>query len=240
MTAKDLKLRLLRLLGYDDPGTATVAAQDDVTQAVNQAYQLLWNDVPVSSRTHYTRRIDQVALTAGEKSYLLASDVQNVLPPVRLVQGDRALMPAEHKSEVLSYGLLQGSTLPDTTNTRPEVYFLERIAQSQDDGTRSRLLVAPTPSTAETMEVEVETQAPSFTTADFCSGTPPALQIPHAYAESLLFPVAAGLLAGRSTHFYRNDLMPTIQADYQRALQSVGLSDPLPTAAENAQKPGDS
>ena len=239
MTANDLKQRMLRILGYTTTGTAPDAAVDDVTQAVNQAYQILWFNVPINQRTHYTRRIDQISLTAGTNSYQLAEDVQSVLPPVRLTQDDRTVLPASHKSEVINYGFVTGRTVSDTSNNRPETYYTERVAQNQDDGTRIRLLLAPTPATAETLDVEVEISAPEFSAADFCSETPPSLRIPHDYAESLLFPVAAYLLAGRSTYFNQQEKLQTLQADYQRALASVGASDPLPTATKLSQTTGD-
>lgn len=244
MTAADLKHRLLRVIWQNSPGGAPAQAQDDVTHAVNQAYQFLWTMPPKEFRTHYTRRIDTVALVIGTSSYELGDDVQSVLPGVRLVSDHRLVRAATSKSEVQNYGFLRGSTTGSVDNARPEIYYCETLAENNDDATTVTLMLAPTPAAVENMAVEVEALAPVFTTEDFCDETPPKLRMPHNYAETLLYPIAAWFLASQSTYFAGGQpqsagRMAAIQAGYEQALQAVGMTVPDSTSVKEAHHTGD-
>lgn len=230
MTAAELKHRLLRVVSVEIPGNAPSYVEDAVTNAVNHAYQVLWTDVPRERRAAYTRRIDEVSLVAGTDTYQLGSDVQAVLNPVRLKTDQRTVRAAETKYEVTNYGFISGSLTADSSNTRPEIYFTESIYQNADDAQRIRVIVAPTPATDETLEIEVEVQAPEFSTADFCAGSPPALRIPNDYVESILLPIAAYHLATQSNWFSNPDKLPAIEQEYGRALVRAGINPP-PTIA---------
>tara|TARA_R110000772_G_scaffold143235_1_gene252758 strand:- start:27819 stop:28541 length:723 start_codon:yes stop_codon:yes gene_type:complete len=230
MTATELKDRLLRIISYDRPASAPTSAKDDVTLAVNHAFQVLWTDVPREYRTHYTKRVDTVPLVAGTNSYELASDVQGVMPPISFLTDRSPLHAATYLSEVVQYGFIRGTTSTSTNNARPSIYYLERLGQVASDGTRINLLVAPTPVVAESLLVNVEITAPRFVVADFCSDSPPPLQMPHEYAESLLLPIASYLLAARSQRTSLTANIEALQADYSAALRRAGATDPTATA----------
>ena len=239
MTLNQLSKRLLRVINHTTTGSAPENAWDDVVQAINWAYQFLWTRIPVEKRTHYTRRFDEVELIAGTNTYTLSSDVQGVLNPAYLASGNQQVSAATHKSTVLNFGLAIGNKATDVTNGRPEVYYVNSSGQSQDDGTKIELIVAPTPAAAETLKIEVEVEAPEVVRADLCSETPPALRIPNDYAESLLYPVAAHHIATHSTHFNRPERLAGIDQDYQAALALAGVTDPSQTAVKNSHHPGD-
>lgn len=230
MTAKELKHRLLRLIRQDYPGTEPAYLGDDVTQAVNWAYQVLWSQVPEEKRSHYTRRIDTISLAAGSREYSLAADVQDVIGPLYRVTDESPLMPLRHKSDLFGYGArVKGEA--SLSNGPVEAFYVERLHQTEDNATRIKLWVAPTPTAAVNVRVEVEIQAPRFTREDFCSVSPPKLQMPHAYVESLLLPVA-GRYMMLSSHFNNPALGEQLEKEAQRALAAVGVTDPQVALAE--------
>ena len=232
MTAKDLKHRLLRIIRQDHPGTEPSYLGDDVTQAVNWAYQVLWSQVPEDRRSHYTRRLDTISLVAGTREYALAEDVQDVIGPVYRITDESPLMPLRHKTDVLTYAARVKETR--TLDNGPvEAFYIERLNQLADDATRIKLWVAPIPVAAVNLRAEVETQAPRFERDDFCSATPPKLQIPHAYVESLLLPVAARYMM-LSNRFNNAALGEQLEKEATRALAAVGVTDPQVALAEPA------
>lgn len=234
MTPADLKHRLLRLLRVESPGTAPSYIQDDVTIAVNAAYQTLWLDVPETRRSHYTRRIDTVALTAGTHEYVLDDDVANVLGPIYRVTDSEPLMPLASKHDFLNYGPI-AKGLAQAPNGPPEAYYLDRRSTTADAGTETRLFIAPTPAADVSIEMEVEIRCPRFATADFCADVPPKLQIPQEYVESTLLPVATWYAAG--SHWFTDRdgaLTQRLQSEATRALARMGVTDPQQFGAEKS------
>ena len=235
MTAANLKHRLLRLLHIENPGSSPDYIAQDVTEAVNAAYQVLWTTVPRNERSHYTRTISSITLVPGTWQYDLAT-TQGVFTPVYLDLGYKILAPANSKNEVLNYYRNQG--LSESVTGRPDIYYCERIAQNADSATKTTLLLAPTPAAAESLHVEVEKIAPRFTTAEFCADSPPSLQIPHDYAESILLPVALHF-AARSHWFNRPELLPVLKQDAEAALIRAGATDTNVLSAEKGETPSD-
>ena len=239
MTTAELKSRLLRVVGVDRAGQAPDYLVDAVVNAVNHAFQVLWLDVPRDRRVPYTRRLETLTFAAGDNAVQLASDVQSVLSPVRVLPLKTALMGAAHKSEVESYGLLRGNTTGETTNAVPQVYYVESIHQAASNSMRVSLIVAPTPAAEVEILIEVEVTAPSFVAADFCCTPAPAVPIPNDYAESLLLPIAAYHFATQSNWFKDADRLPVIQAEYDRAKARAGISDPTTQAPASTVRPSD-
>lgn len=225
MTPAQLKHRLLRLLHVEQPGSAPAYVQDDVTQAINTAYQILWTAVPQDRRSHYTRRADTVTLASGDTSALMAEDVAGILGPIRRQADKKQLLPLTHESEYLNWTHLAGSG-SGSADGKPRAYWIQRTFQAADDATQIRIFVAPTPTASTTLEIPVEMQAPRFETADFCADPQPTLRIPHAYIESLLLPVAL-YYASASAWFTKTDMLPRIESDAQRALAQIGVTDPI-------------
>lgn len=239
MTASELKHRLLRVVGVSIPASAPAYIVDDVVQAVNHAYQVLWQDVPRERRAAYTRRIEQTTIPLGQNSVTLDKAIQSVLPPVRVLPLSTPLMVANHKTEVENHGLIIGNATGETTNSVPVVYYLDRLHQEKSDAILLRVIVAPTPSVETEITFEAEVYAPSFSAEQFCSATPPPLRIPHDYAESVLYPIAAFHLATQSQWFTKPESLPGIEAEYERAKLRAGISDPATTAATSSTKPAD-
>jgi hypothetical protein len=239
MTAAELKNRLLKTVGLEIPGTAPAHMVDSVRNAVNHAFQVLWLDVPRDRRVAYTRRLDTYTVPAGTDSVTLPAGVQAVLPPVRVLPLKTSLMVASHKSEVESYGLLRGGLTGETTNSVPRVYYVDSVHQAQSNAMSIRLILAPTPAVETGLLVEVEVLAPSFGAGDFCGSSTPLVPIPNDYAESMLLPIAAYHLATQSRWFKAADLLPVIEAEYERAKLRAGIVDPTPTAASQSVKPAD-
>jgi hypothetical protein len=239
MTTAELKRRLLRVVGIENPGSAPDFLVDAVVNAVNHAFQVLWSDVPRDRRSHYTRREDTVTLSAGSSEIVLAPEVQNVLPPVRALPQKKPLMPLGHKSEIENYGMLRGGANGETTNGTPVVYYVDAVHQSASNATRTTLAVAPTPAIDTDILIDVELRAPSFVSGDFCGVSTPALPIPNDYAESVLLPIATFHIATQSTYFKRPEAMPAIQGEYDKALLRAGISDPTTTAPQANRRPSD-
>ena len=237
MTAKELFQRLLRAVDMEFPGVTPSYIQDDIAIAVNQAYQVLYLDVPREYRCHYTRDFTTVNLLAGQGSYSLAG-TQGLLSPVYYASDSKVLAGTANKYEILNYHNLIGNACATQIDARPQVYYLERSASVLDDSTTLTLYVAPTPIAAEVLNLEVERMAPSFTAADFCATTPPPLRMPHDYIESLLLPVATYMVA-RSAWFDNEEKIEMYREDYQRTLIRAGASDPQNLAADATHESND-
>lgn len=239
MTASELKHRLLRVIGINTPASAQASAVDSVVHAINHAYQVLWQDVPKENRLAYTRRTDNLTLTPGMSSIELSGDVQSVVPPIRRLPALIPLRPVSHRSEVENYGLLSGRKVTDVPAGAPQVYFLESRHQAAADSLRLTILVAPTPVVNTDLRIEVELEAPNIVASDLCCDTPAPLRIPNAYAESLLYPIAAYHLATQSAWFKRQEAFPAIEAEYERAKARLGIVDPSAVAAKSHVTPSD-
>jgi hypothetical protein len=239
MNAAELKARLLRVVSVESPGSAPAHLVDSVVHAVNGAYQVMWQDVPKDRRATYTRRTRSETIAPGQSMVELPRDTQSVLPPVRRLPTLTPLHPARHRSEVENYGIYAGAVSGDAPGGAPQVYYLDAFHAADADSVRIRLLVAPTPVEEVELRLVEELEAPAIDANDLCSASPAALKIPHQYVETLLYPVAAYLLATQSRWFKAAEALPGIEAEYQRALGRLGVVDPSVAAAAANVRPQD-
>jgi hypothetical protein len=122
---------------------------------------------------------------------------------------------------------------------KPSAYYLESLRDTTDatgDSVEIALQVLPKPTTAwaaaVTLLLNVIRQPTVFSNSDLLAGTS-TLEIPHKYVESVFMPLAR-YNASRAFLFYDKTKVAGIEADYDRALNLLGITDP------RRPKPGES
>lgn len=216
---------LLSKLGIEDATTASALALQDVVIAINGAMQVL----QTAGEDYFTRQKFSQVISAGTASYWIAQSVQAVLGPIRL--NGAPLNALTSRGQLDQFGrIFAGATAYGSPAGLPTAYWVENLRNgTQGDINQIIIWLAPIPTATGTLEVEVVNDAPSYTVADLSSTSP--LPIAQNYTESILLPIAR-LLITRSSQFSRADLLAQLTADYQVALQRLGLSGGFPNVRQ--------
>lgn len=237
MDGKQLRDDLLRKLYLQDAASAPLEIKDDVTTAINRAFQDIWTQAP----DHFRRQKLTLTTVAAQDSYGLPQNVQEILGPVRIDRAFLALIT--NKGDILAFNTrFQGDLTVGSGSGQPQAYFLERLFQSHtvEDNTTINMILAPTPDQAYTVEYECSTEAPIFERTDWCDTPAPVLPIPHKYVESILAPIARFFLM--DSHYFTDFERSAMFKDgYLRALRTLGVSDPQvpPLANPKIERPND-
>jgi hypothetical protein len=228
LSACDVVSNLLGVWGIFCRKTAPQYAIDHAVGCLNHALQLVWNNA--DGRSYWSNETITIDLADGESSQDLADDIQNVVGPCRLESNRQPLtiIGTIGELEVFSDAYLDGATADV-----PVAYHIERLAQSATDPAKCVFHVNQPVTGTVGFLLEVVKEAPRFTSADMSSC--PLIPIPHRYVESLLLPVAR--YQASAFYLFRQDaLKPTIDREYQQAMVSLGLADPLPAPADNQKR----
>ena len=187
---------------------------------VNAALQLVWNNA--DARSYWSSSTLTLTFATDEDSQDLPDNIQKVVGPCRIESTRRPLAIIATIGELESFASLY---LEGDSATEPVAYHIERLNQTGNDPAKTILRVTPAPTEETDILLEVINEAPRFTANDL--GSCPIVPIPHTYVESLLLPIAR-YQASSFYLFRKADQKPTIDREYQQAMISLGLADPLP------------
>lgn len=207
-------------------------AIDAAINIANQSLQLVWNNA--DGRTYWTNDTLTITLSDGESSQDLGDDIQNVVGPCRLAATKQPLVPIGTIGELETFGdIYLDSEGADT----PLAYHIERTNQAGGDPAKCIFHVNSVIDGDDvSFLLEVVKEPPRFLVNDLSSC--PVVPIPHRYVESLLLPVAR-YQASAFYLFRMADQKPTIDREYQQAMISLGLADPInPKTGDNKEKGG--
>ncbi len=161
-------------------------------------------------------------LTVNPNSVNIEADVQEVEGIVREATTHRPLRPLATMSQLEMFGEAFLGTAINTTGT-PIAAYVQRETTSATAETSIKVFVAPTPTNAFTMSLDVLLKAPRYTWADVDAGTP--LYLPHKYVESILMPIVRQRLS-TSLYFVLQEKLGSIEAQAKTAMEQLGLVDP--------------
>lgn len=223
MDIETFRDHLYRVVQVEQPGTAPSYLKQDAVTALNRSYQNIWS-APGSD--FLTREVYQFATIAGTSSYQLDDNVQEILGPLRFVATGKPIAPCDSKGEFLSFGAIYGGDSYESDNADPQVFWVNRfrnVGDSDDEAVKISLMLAPTPASAKTLEIDISRECPAFTVSSFCNGS--KLPIPHRYHESILLPLAQYHMT-QSHLFRRTDAVAGYQQSYAAAMASLGVANP--------------
>ena len=221
MNLHDVVTELLNLWGIESICKAPDWAIDRAIGDVNSSMQIVWNQA--SERNYWSSSTLTLTLADGEDSVTLPNDIQNVVGPCRLGSTKRPLTPIGTIGELETFADIY---LDGETASEPVAYHIERLNQTGNDPAKSIFRITPPVVGADVgFLLEVVKEAPRFTASQLSSR--PILPIPHRYVESLLLPIAR-YRASSFWLFDNGDSKPTIDRDYQMAMEAIGAADPLP------------
>lgn len=188
---------------------------------LNHGMQLVWNNA--EGRTYWTNETLTITLSDGESSQDLGDDVQNVVGPCRLASNKQPLVPIGTVGELETFADIY---LDSGNAETPVAYHVERLAQSGGDPAKCVFHVNQAIEGDDVdFLLEVVKEAPRFIENDL--STCPVVPIPHRYVESLLLPIVR-YQASTFYLFRMGDQKETIDREYQQAMVSLGLADPIP------------
>lgn len=196
---------------------------------LNAALQLVWNNA--EGRNYWSNETITITLLAAASSQDLANDIQNVVGPCRLEANRRPLVPLGTLGELETF---EDMYLNGETTTEPLAYHIDRMNQVGSDPAKCVFHVVPAVTAETDFLLEVVKEAPRFSEDDL--NDCPLLPIPHRYVETLLRPIAI-YLGSTFIMFRKADMKASIDREYQQAMISLGLADPLPgDAGDNKNK----
>jgi hypothetical protein len=228
----DVVSDVLSMWGIFCRKTAPDFAIEAAINITNQSLQMVWNNA--EGRNYWTSATVTVTLSAGQSSIDLADDIQNVVGPCRLAENKQPLVPIGTIGELETFSdiYLDGEGAPT-----PLAYYVERMNQTGGDPAKCVFHVNSVIDGDDvSFLLEVVKEAPRFIVNDLSSC--PVVPIPHRYVESLLLPVVR-YQASAFYLFRIADQKPTIDREYQQAMISLGLADPInPKTGDNKEKGG--
>lgn len=214
----------LALWGIFCRNTAPKFAIDRAITDLNSAMQTVWNQA--NDRSYWTSETLTIALTSGETTKTLDTDVQNVIGPCRHASDFHPLIPVGTENELETFSALY---LDGETADEPVAYHIARSKQSGSDPAKCVFTVTPAaPVAGVSYLLDVVKEAPRYTSDDIAAGT--IVPIPHAYVESLLLPIVR-YHASTFELFYAKEKKESIDREYLEARKALNLADPLPGKA---------
>lgn len=219
----DVLDEVLGMWGVFNRCSAPDFAKDAAVNIINASLQLVWNNA--NERNYWSNSTLTLTFDADASSQDLPDEIQNVVGPCRLSATRRPLAPIGTIGELETFADLY---LDGDTVSEPVAYHVERLNQAGNDPAKTVLHVVPAPTVETAFLLEVVNEAPRYVLGDLA--TCPIIPIPHRYVESLLLPIAR--YQSSVFHLFRKtDQKETIDREYQQALVSLGLADPLPGKA---------
>lgn len=227
MTLSDVGRQIYNLWGLEITSTkATTFARARVVEIINGAMQTIYGRAVALD--YFNRTTAALTFAIAEDSKALPTAMQTLLGPVRFADSKQPLRPAATRGELDEFvDLYYGGVAP----AFPRMYFLDRGFVDGVDAAGATLRISPAPAAEISLEVEYAQEPPRYTESDLISGVP--LRIPHRYVESILLPIAKHMAAS-DRMFTKEALRATLQGDYTRAMQQLGLVDPERPTVRNA------
>lgn len=215
-------------LGVEDATLATALMQQDAVVAINGAMQML----QAAGELFFTRQEITLTLAAGTAAYVISSNVQSIVGTARL-NNNVPLRALSSRGEYDQFDrIFLGSTGFGAAAGTPIAYWPESSRNgTTGDIVSTTIYVAPAPSVAGTLVIEVVNDAPSYVVADLTSTD--KLPVAQDYTESVFLPIARMLIT-RSSQFSRPDLLPQLTIDYERAMRTLGKAGGFPPEPEPA------
>lgn len=197
---------------------------------INHALQLVWSNA--EGRTYWTNETITVTVSADASSEDLPDNIQNVTGTCRRADNKQPLTLIGTVGELETFN---DSFLDGEQAESPIAYHIERLSQSGNEPARCIFHVNQAVDDDTDFLLEVVREAPRYSPTDI--DTCPLIPIPHQYVESLLLPIVR-YQASTFYLFRQMDQKPAIEAEYKKALEQLGLSDPLPNFAGDNRKNG--
>jgi len=215
---------LLSKLGIDDVADASALTLQDVVVAINGAMQTL----QTAGQDYFTREELTLTLAAGTAIYNVPRSLQAVLGPVRW-NNVKPLRGLNSQGELDQFAriFLGDPGYGSGTDGDPVAYWVRYLRSgTTGDIIATTVTLAPAPANpAGTLVLEIVNDAPDYEVTDLTSTDP--LPVAQNYTESIFLPIAR-MLVTRSSQFSRPDLLDQLTADYQVAMQRLGLSGGFP------------
>jgi hypothetical protein len=227
MNLSDVGRQIYNLWGLEITSPkATTFARSRVVEIVNSAMQTIYGRAVALD--YFNRTTATITFATDEDAQTLPASMQTLLGPVRFADTKQPLRPAATRGELDEFVELYYGGIPPLL---PRMYFLDCGFADNVDAAGVTLRISPAPAEETALEVEYAQEPPRYTESDLVSGVP--LRIPHRYVESILLPIAKHMAAS-DRMFTKQELRPTLQADYSRAMQQLGLVDTDRPSARNA------
>ncbi len=227
--------QLAQVFGMPTYSAAPQVAKDRILSDLNATLQQLQD----AGEDFYGRADLTVPLVDGQQVYQLPTQVQTVLDPVRLSNGN-ILTKITTRGGLFRFGNIFLDQLSSSVASGiPTHYFVETKLGTSTPGEDVEVdfYVLPTPTLSmmtggTSVLLQVINEPVIFTASDISAGTA-LIPVPHKYVESIFLPIARYNAMGSSL-FYDRDKVKHIEDDYIRALQLLSKADP------RRPKPGDS
>ncbi len=225
LTINQTRDDLLSKLSIPDASLADVQALNDCWQAMNSALQVL----QTAGEYFFTRTKESFPFSAGTAVYALPQDVQNVIGPARW-NDQIPLRALASRGELDQFDrIFLGSSSYGVALGVPMAYFVEEVrAGNAGDIVQTNIYLAPAPALAGSLNIDVVLDTPMYSLASFTPGTA-LIPVAQNYTESVFLPIARMFIT-RSAFWSRPDIVPSLQADYDRAvahLSAVGGFPPV-------------
>lgn len=232
LSLRQLVAAELSLWGIFSVCSAPAWAIERAINDINGALQLVWNNA--EGRNYWSTATLTLTLASGVSSQNLPNNIQNVTGPCRISTTKRTLCPVGSIGELETF---EDIYLDGRTTSEPVAYHIQRSEQSLMDSAKCVFLITPpVGATPMSFLLDVTHEAPRFSKYDIEQS--PQISLPHAYAETLLLPII--FYKASSYHMFRQpDQKPTIDREYQQAMVSLGLADPLPGLSGDNSKKGE-
>lgn len=213
MTINQTRDDLLSKLSIPDASKADVQALNDCWQSMNAALQVL----QTAGEYYFTRTKLGCPFSAGTAIFMLPQNVQSIIGPGRWndVIPLRALVS---RGEYDSFNRIYLGTATYGVSTGvPMAYFVEDVRSGNvGDIVQTNVYLCPIPALAGTLFIDIIPDTPMYTLADFTVGTA-LIPVAQNYTESVFLPIARMFIT-RSAYFSRPDIVPSLTADYERAM----------------------
>lgn len=223
LTVVQARNDLLSKLGIDDVADASAQTLQDIVVAINGAMQVL----QTAGQDYFTREELTLNLAAGTAIYNIPRSLQAVLGPVRL-DNVKPLRGLNSQGELDQFAriFLGDPGYGSGSDGDPMAYWVRYLRSgTTGDIIATTVTLAPAPADNGTLVLEIVNDAPNYEVADLTSTE--ELPVAQNYTESIFLPIAR-MLVTRSAQFSRPDLLDQLTADYQVAMQRLGLSGGFP------------
>ena len=237
MTVPELYAAVLEMFGVGNGATPSTAARDRALIDINAGIQ----QMQLAGEEFYGREEATVSLVTGQAAYDLPKTVQTVLEPVYLALDGTPLRKLDSRGQMQVYAqVFQGSLTPTIANGKPAAYFIEplrdtHVDDGKEDSVKVRIHVLPQPSVTynDTNLVLNVVKEPVLLTVADLADPEKRVPVPHKYVESILLPLVRWN-ATSSYLFTQKDMLDRYQAEYERALNLLGVADPRKDKPEDS------
>ena len=228
MNRDKIREALLGFVWIENESATPAYIDDDVTNAVSQAFQAIWT-APLD---YYRRKSTSFSTAVSTDSYTLTpGDVQEILTPVKI--GTSHLRPLRHRSDLDHYATRYNGAASDPAGEgQPVAFYVERTNNAgNDDLSAVKIFLSPVPDAVYSVTYDYVGEAPSYSATQMQDSA--ALEFPHGYVESIFLPIARFYMM--DSHYFHNERDRNREQrtteEYKSALMRLGYADPLPAEA---------